>query len=230
MEKILIVEDEPEVRQLLVAAIETNGFAALEASDLKTAIEICESDSPALITLDLELPDGNGIDLIEKVRKKSNLPIIVLSGRQAEEFKITTLDAGADDYVTKPFSVKELLARIRTNLRVQNYNSEELADAEIACGALTVNLRERIAYLSGKPLELTKRQFDLLCFLARFPDTVLDYKQILEHVWGPAYVEETQYVRVYIGKIRKQLADAGGHDVEIETRQGIGYILRSAGA
>lgn len=220
--KILIVDDEEQIRLFLRITLKAAGYDSLEAANGGAAIEACTGRKPDLVLLDLGLPDISGIDVIRAVRVWTQLPIIVLSVRADEEDKVSALDAGANDYVQKPFSTAELLARIRACLR--SY-SGEAADPVIEAGALRIDVPAHIVTLDGVAVKLSPKEFDLLTVLARAAGRVCTHRQLLQSVWGPSHREDVQYLRVYIGQLREKLGDAQGVPRYIVNEPGIGYRL-----
>jgi len=220
--QILIVDDEEQIRLFLRITLKASGYEPIEAATGRAAIEACTGRKPDLMLLDLGLPDVSGLDVIRAVRVWTQLPIIVLSVRSDERDKVGALDAGANDYVQKPFSTAELLARIRASLRV---HSGELVDPIIEAGALRIDVPGHEVQLDGVPVKLSPKEFDLLVVLARAAGRVCTHRQLLEKVWGPTHREDVQYLRVYIGQLREKLGDAQGVPRYIVNEPGIGYRL-----
>lgn len=220
--KILIVDDEEQIRLFLRITLKAAGYDSLETANGRGAIEACTGKKPDLMLLDLGLPDVSGLDVIRAVRVWTQLPIIVLSVRADEEDKVSALDAGANDYVQKPFSTAELLARIRACLRAY---SGETADAVIEAGALRIDMPAHTVTLDGAAVKLSPKEFDLLTVLARAAGRVCTHRQLLQSVWGPSHREDVQYLRVYIGQLREKLGDAQGVPRYIVNEPGIGYRL-----
>lgn len=220
--KILIVDDEEQIRLFLRITLKAAGYDSLEAANGRAAIEACTGKKPDLMLLDLGLPDVSGIDVLRAVRVWTQLPIIVLSVRADEEDKVSALDAGANDYVQKPFSTAELLARIRACLRAY---SGETAAAVIEAGALRIDMPAHTVTLDGTAVKLSPKEFDLLTVLARAAGRVCTHRQLLQSVWGPSHREDVQYLRVYIGQLRDKLGDAQGVPRYIVNEPGIGYRL-----
>lgn len=220
--QILIVDDEEQIRLFLRITLKASGYEPIEAATGRAAIEACTGRKPDLMLLDLGLPDVSGLDVIRAVRVWTQLPIIVLSVRSDERDKVGALDAGANDYVQKPFSTAELLARIRASLRV---HSGELVEPIIEAGALRIDVPGHQVYLDGVPIKLSPKEFDLLVVLARAAGRVCTHRQLLEKVWGPTHREDVQYLRVYIGQLREKLGDAQGVPRYIVNEPGIGYRL-----
>jgi len=221
--RVFIVDDEPAILRFLKPALEANNYDILAAGTVAEAMKRIAVESPDVIVLDLGLPDGDGKEVIERVREWSDVPIIVLSARDREIEKIDALDLGADDFINKPFGVGELMARIRTALRrrMQSQNEKPLLNV----GDLTVdNLRHRVTK-AGEELKLSPKEFELLTFLARYAGKVVTHKQILTAVWGVAHIEDTQYLRVYIGHLRQKIEDNPDDPVILVTEPGVGYRI-----
>ncbi|WP_270933483.1 response regulator [Falsiroseomonas oryzae] len=220
--RILVVDDEPQIHRFLAPALEAAGYAPLRAMTAAEGLRLAAERAPALILLDLGLPDGDGKLAIPRLRGFSTVPVVVLSARDQEAEKVAALDAGADDYVEKPFALGELLARIRAALRRAGAASRQPAEAVVRTGALEVDFGRRTARVEqGEPLKLTPREWDLLAALVRGGEgRVMTQRQLLTAVWGPAHVEDAQYLRVYIGHLRQKLGPAAGL---IRTEPGVGY-------
>ena len=219
----LLVEDEPQIRRFVRAALEQEGWQVHEAAELKRALIDAGTRRPDLVVLDLGLPDGDGVDFIADVRKWSGMPIIVLSARDAEQAKIRALDAGADDYLTKPFGTGELLARIRATLRRQR--QPETADATVRFGDIAVDLVERIVTKNGSRVHLTPTEFKLLSVLVANAGKVMTNPQLLRAVWGPSNGENGHYLRVYMGHLRHKLEDDPAQPRHLITETAVGYRL-----
>jgi len=219
----LLVEDEPQIRRFVRAALEQEGWQVHEAGELKRALIDAGTRRPDLVVLDLGLPDGDGVDFIQDVRKWSGMPIIVLSARDAEQAKIRALDAGADDYLTKPFGTGELLARIRATLRRQR--QPETADATVRFGEIAVDLVERIVTRNGSRVHLTPLEFKLLSVLVANAGKVMTNPQLLRAVWGPSNGENGHYLRVYMGHLRHKLEDEPAQPRHLITETAVGYRL-----
>jgi two-component system KDP operon response regulator KdpE len=219
--RILVIDDEPQIHRFLGPALEAAGYAPLRALNATEGLRHAAERSPALVLLDLGLPDLDGQALLPKLRAFCAAPVIVLSAREREEEKVAALDSGADDYVEKPFALGELLARLRVALRRAGRPAEAVA-AVLRVGPLEVDIPGRIARVSGgEPLRLTPREWDLLVALARGGvGRVITQRQLLATVWGPAHVDDTQYLRVYIGHLRQKLGSAA---TLIRTEPGVGY-------
>jgi two-component system KDP operon response regulator KdpE len=222
---ILIVDDEEQIRLFLRITLKAAGYESTEAATGRAGIEACTGKKPDLVLLDLGLPDIPGLDVIRAVRVWTQLPIIVLSVRSDESDKVSALDAGANDYVQKPFSTAELLARIRASLRV---HSGEPSEPVITVGALRIDVAAHEVSLNGEPVRLSPKEFDLLLVLARAAGRVCTHRQLLEKVWGPSHGEDVQYLRVYVGQLRDKLGDGQGVPRYIVNEPGIGYRLVAA--
>jgi len=220
---VLVVEDELSVRRFLRAALESHGYRMLEASTVNEAELLAPSHNPELYLLDLGLPDGDGIDLARRLREWTRAPIIVLSARGREEDKVDALDAGADDYLTKPFGVNELLARLRVALRHAGAGANQ--DPVFEVGPLRVDLARREVRVGGREVKLTPTEFRLLALLARHAGKVLTHRQILREVWGPA-ATEVHYVRVHMAELRKKIEAEPARPRLLVTEPGVGYRLR----
>lgn len=222
--RVLIVDDEPQIRRFLRTSLSAHGYHVVEAALGEEAIHKTASERPDVVILDLGLPDIDGMDVIGRVREWSQIPIIVLSVRGREADKIAALDRGADDYVTKPFGVGELLARIRTALR--HRLQAEVEAPVFRAGGLTVDLAKRVVAVEGREVKLAPKEYDLLRILVTHAGKVLTHQQLLREVWGPAYVQETHYLRVYIGQLRQKLESDPAQPRYILTEPGVGYRLR----
>ncbi len=223
--KVLIVDDEPQIRRFLRASLQSHDYDLLEAENGKEAVRACTVQKPDLMILDLGLPDMDGLDVIKSVREWSAVPIIVLSIRSDDADKIEALDRGANDYVTKPFSMGELLARMRAALR-QGHGAGGEAEPVLTTGDLSIDMSKRLVSRAGTPVKLSRKEYDLLKILACHPDKVITHQQLLKEVWGPGYVEETQYLRVYIGQLRQKLQRDPAEPAYLITEPGVGYRLR----
>lgn len=221
--QVLVVDDEAAILRFLKPALEANGYEMASAGTVAEATKHIAASSPDIVLLDLGLPDGDGKDVIRKVREWSDVPVIVLSAREREAEKIESLDLGADDYVNKPFNVGELMARMRTALRHRMQREAEVPVLRV--GDLEVDALRHRAMRAGVELRLTPKEFELLSFLARHAGRVITHKQILAAVWGPAHTGDTQYLRVYIGQLRQKVETAPDDPRIILTEPGIGYRI-----
>jgi two-component system, OmpR family, KDP operon response regulator KdpE len=220
---VMVVEDEPQVRRFLRAALGSRGYRLVEAETIREAEQLATSHDPDVYLLDLGLPDGDGVDLARRLREWTRAPIVVLSARGREEDKVNALDAGADDYLTKPFGVNELLARLRVALRHAQAGPEQPAVLE--AGPLRIDLARREVTVDGREVRLTPTEYRLLALLARHAGKVLTHRQILREVWGPN-ATEAHYVRVHMAELRKKLEAEPARPRLLVTEPGVGYRLR----
>jgi two-component system, OmpR family, KDP operon response regulator KdpE len=219
---VLVVDDEVQIRRLLRVCLESNGYRVIEAGTGQEAITEAAQRRPDVVVLDLGLPDMEGVTVLKRLREWSQVPVVVLSVRDREEDKIAALDNGADDYVTKPFGTGELLARLRVAQRHAAPGPEE---SVFRAGKLEVDLTARTVRLGGKEVKLTATEYSLLRLLVRNAGKVLTHGQILREVWGPNYVEQTHYLRVYIAHLREKLESEPSKPRLISTEPGVGYRL-----
>jgi two-component system KDP operon response regulator KdpE len=222
--RILVVDDETPIRRLLRTALSAEGYEVLEAEDGDGALAMAAREKPDAVLLDLGLPDQDGIEVLSRLREWSPMPVVVLTARDAEAQKIAALDAGADDYVTKPFGMGELLARLRTALR--HRLQREGTPAVFHAGNVSVDLARRIVTVAGAEVKLSPKEYDLLRALARHAGRVLTHQMLLKDVWGPAHLHDTQYLRVYVRQLRRKLGDETG--ALIQSEPGVGYRLADA--
>ena len=221
MTTILVVDDEPQIRRALRTSLEAHGYQVRTASNGTEAIEVAAEAAPDLVFLDLGLPDLDGTRVIERVRSFSDVPVIVISVRDRQTDKVEALDAGADDYVTKPFAMEELLARLRAALR--RTHAEEPTPAVLHFGHVVVDLGRRLVEVAGERVHLTKTEWALLEALATNPGKLLTHQWLLRRVWGPGYAEESHYLRVYVRALRRKLGDEATAPKLILTEPGVGY-------
>jgi len=221
----LIVEDEPQIRRFVRMALEGEGWQVHAAETVQRGVIEAGTRSPDVIVLDLGLPDGDGLALIRAVRAWSPVPIIVLSARVDEAGKITALDAGADDYLTKPFGVGELLARVRAALRRQHQGIAE-APASVRVGAIEVDLHRRLVARDGQPVHLTPTEYKLFTVLLANLGRVVTAPQLLREVWGPSHADNSHYVRIYMGHLRQKLEADPAQPRHLLTETAVGYRLQ----
>jgi two-component system KDP operon response regulator KdpE len=221
--RVLVVDDEAAILRFLKPAMEANSYEMTSAGTVAEAMKRIASDVPDIVVLDLGLPDGDGKDVIKRVREWSDVPIVVLSARDREIEKIMALDLGADDFVNKPFGIGELLARMRTALRHRMLRNDETPVLRL--GALEIDRVRHKVKRAGEELKLTPKEFELLFFLAGHAGKVITHRQILTTVWGPAHTEDTQYLRVYVGHLRQKIEDRPDDPKIIVTEPGIGYRI-----
>lgn len=219
--RILVVDDEPQIQRFLKPALTAAGYQPIEALTAADAERLVATAAPDLMLLDLGLPDKDGKDVIRALRGWSKLPIVVLSARGEEAEKIEALDLGADDYVEKPFGIGELLARVRTALRRRDLGA--LAKSSFDAEGLSLDFARRIVTVNGEPVHLTPKEYDLLAHMARHPGLVLTHRQLLATVWGPAHVEDVQYLRVFVGQLRNKIEANPAQPRLIRTEPGVGY-------
>jgi two-component system KDP operon response regulator KdpE len=227
MTSVLIVDDEPAMLRVLRAALDARGYEVQTAMTGEQAITAVATQAPDLVMLDLGLPDIDGVEVCRRIRSWSEVPILVLSAEGSDDRKVRALDEGADDYVTKPFSMPELLARIRVALRHRSASGAEDEPAVLEVGDVRVDVPRHQVTVGGTPVDLTPKEFGFLALLARWPGRVLTHRMILQEVWGPEYGRETQYLRVYASQLRKKLADDPTNP-RLVTEPGVGYRLVSA--
>ncbi|MFO1206051.1 MAG: two-component system response regulator KdpE [Burkholderiales bacterium] len=219
---IVLVEDEPQIRRFVRGALESEGCQVFEAESMKKGLVEAGTRKPDLVVLDLGLPDGDGVDFIRDLRGWSGVPVVVLSARADEQDKIDALDAGADDYLTKPFGVGELLARVRAALRRAGRRGEA-GETVIEFSDVAVDLANRMVKRAGEELHLTPIEYRLLAHLTSQPGKVLTHRQILREVWGPSHVESSHYLRIYMGHLRHKLEADPAQPRHFITETGIGY-------
>lgn len=226
---VLVVDDDPKILELMTVNLSSRGYQVRAAKDGHEAIILIEEDVPDLVILDLVMPGLTGNDVCIWIRERYDLPIIVLSAYDEEELKVNALDAGADDYVLKPFKLEEFLARVRAVMRRANDNEPILLENsphQVRIGTLTINLKGKRAFVGNKDIHLTRTEFALLSTLAQNMDSVLSHDELLAKVWGDDYRGSNHYLHVYLGRIRKKMGDE--NSAYLETVSGFGYILHSS--
>lgn len=224
--RILAIDDEKQMRKLLKIGLEAEGFAISDASGVAEGLDAVVKQKPDLVLLDLNLPDGYGLDLLKRIREFSDVPVIVLSVKDKEADKIELLEAGADDYITKPFGMGELLARIRAILR---RNTVPSSLPRFIAGNLEINFELREVTVSGEKIHLTPTEYNLLCLLAKNAGKVVTTQQIMREIWGPGLSGETGYLRVYITTLRKKIENIPDEPTLLINEPGVGYRLVSGG-
>jgi two-component system KDP operon response regulator KdpE len=222
---ILLIEDEPQMRRFLRTALATNDYRLVEAETAKEGLAQAAARNPDVILLDLGLPDRDGIDVTRELREWTGTPIIVLSARGREQDKVAALDVGADDYLTKPFGVEELLARIRVALRHAALPPGAAPEPIFEAGVLRVDLAERRVWRQGEEIHLTPTEYKLLATLVRHAGKVLTHRQLLKEVWGANYVNQSHYVRVYLAQLRQKIEPDPARPRLLVTEPGVGYRL-----
>ena len=220
--KVLLIEDERQIRRFVRVALEEDGCQVVEAGTMAEGLALAGAERPDLIVVDLGLPDGNGVDLIRDVRGWADTPIVILSARAQENDKIDALDAGGYDYLTKPFSVGELRARVRALLRRQGRNASD-ASPIIRFGVIEVDLSLRTVLRDGVPVHLTRTEYRLLSALLGHPGKVLTQRSLLRDIWGPTFIESSHYLRVYVGHLRHKLELDPAQPQHLLTETGVGY-------
>ncbi len=223
-QRILIVDDEPQITRVLRRSLSSHGYDVRSAADGESALETFGDFSPNLVITDLSMPNLNGLELCRRLRQLSPVPILVLSVKGEERTKVEALDAGADDYVTKPFGIDELLARIRAALRRAPETQAAGASATVLeAGDFRVDLESRSVTVASRQVHLTPKEYDLLAYMIRHPGKVLTHRTLLAAVWGGNYVEQTEYLRVFIGQLRKKIEIDSGSPRYVLTEPWIGY-------
>jgi len=220
MTRILVADDEPQLLRALRITLKARGYEVETAADGATALELAASRHPEVIVLDLGLPDLDGVEVIQGLRPWFTAPIVVLSARQDSDDKVAALDAGADDYVTKPFGMDELLARLRAALR---RSAPATDDVVVQAGAFTVDLAAKRVRAGDREIRLTPTEWGVLELLVRHPGRLVSQRQLLQEVWGPAYRQETNYLRVYLAQLRRKLEPDPSHPRHLITEPGMGY-------
>ena len=223
---ILIIEDELQIRRFLRATLSAHSYTLTEAGTAADGLQAMATQSHDLIILDLGLPDLDGLEVTRRLREWSTVPIIVLSARGQEQDKIAALDAGADDYLTKPFGVGELLARIRVALRHRLQAGRDAEQSVVNLGAIRIDLLHRQVFTHDGEIHLTPNEYKLLALLAHHAGKVVTQKQLLHEVWGPGYENETHYLRVYMGQLRHKLEENPARPRYLTTEPGVGYRLK----
>jgi DNA-binding response OmpR family regulator len=223
---ILVVEDEPTLRETLVDALEADGFRVIAAADGREALERFRADRPDLILLDLMLPELSGVEVTRIIRAESGVPIVMLTAKDSELDKVVGLELGADDYVTKPFSLRELTARVRALFRRAEVTGAAATPATVDLGQVQADLAGHRLLRDGEALPVKPKAFELLAFLVRNPGQVFTRDQLLEHVWGYDYGGESRTVDVHIHWLRSQIEDDPGHPLYLHTVRGVGYVFR----
>ena len=225
--RILVVDDEPGIIRALQASLEANGFETLAATDGSEALEAIDKELPDLLILDIIMPKMDGFEVCRRVRQLSEIPIIMLSARQSEEDKVQCLNLGSDDYISKPFSMNELVARVKAVLRRTTGIGTTSAQPSFTCGSLTINFAKRRVTIAGNEVRLTPTEFSLLQELTLNADKVLTHTHLLKTVWGPEYGQEREYLRVFVGRLRAKLEPNPLDPKYIVTVPGVGYKFQA---
>ena len=224
---VLVIEDEPQMLRFLRPALHSNGYRVHEATTGEDGIRQASMRAPDVVLLDLGLPDMDGLEVTRRLREWSQVPILVISARGREDDRVVALDAGADDYVTKPFGVRELLARLRVALRHSARGGED-ESPRLVVGELEVDFEKRRVSVAGEPVHLTPIEYRLLTELARHAGRVLTHSHLLRQVWGPGYAEQSHYLRVYMTQLRRKLERDPARPQLLHTEPGVGYRLEEA--
>ncbi len=223
MARVLVIDDDPSLVRALRLALRAGGHDVFTAASGEQGILQTAALTPDVVILDLGLPDTDGFEVCRRIREWSDVPILVLSAIGSDDRKVSALDGGADDYVTKPFSMPELEARIRTALRHSAASADDAAPTALGAGPIDLDLLHHEARVNGEPVSLTAKEFDVLAFLVRYAGRTCTQEMILSAVWGPGYKREAQYLHAYVHRLRQKLGDADGH--LIRTVPGVGYTL-----
>lgn len=220
---IVVIDDESQIRKILSITLEAEDYKVIEAAKGKDGLVAVATYHPQLVILDLGLPDQDGFSILKEIRTWSNVPVIILSVKSSEEDIVKALDLGADDYITKPFNTSELHARIRANIR----RNQQLGNEPfIVNGKLKIDFSKRIVLKSNKELKLTNTEYLLLNLFFKNLDKVLTHNFVLKEIWGPTHTEDSQYLRVFVGQIRKKIEDDASHPKYILTESGVGYRMK----
>jgi two-component system, OmpR family, KDP operon response regulator KdpE len=221
--RVLVIDDEAQIRRFLDIGLRAEGYQVLLAANGQEGLGLAVTQSPDVIVLDIGLPDIEGHDVLREIRQWSQVPVLMLSVRDAESEKVRALDAGANDYVTKPFGIQELMARLRVLLRQAAKGGESDAPVRYDDDRLVIDLARREVQLDGAPVALTRKEFAVLSLLVRHPGRVVGQQQILRDVWGPTHTQDTHYLRIVMGKLRQKLGDDPATPRWLKTEPGVGY-------
>ncbi|MGN6478535.1 response regulator [Luteibacter sp.] len=221
--RVLVIDDEAQIRRFLDIGLRAEGYQVVLAATGAEGLGLAATQSPDIVVLDIGLPDMEGHDVLRELRTWSQVPVVMLSVRDAETEKVKALDTGANDYVTKPFGIQELMARLRVLLRQSAKAGQPEAPVRYDDGALVVDLPRREVFLDGAPVALTRKEFTVLAMLVRHPGRVVSQQQILRDIWGPTHVQDTHYLRIVMGKLRQKLGDDATTPRWLKTEPGVGY-------
>ncbi|HVI57211.1 MAG TPA: response regulator transcription factor [Luteibacter sp.] len=226
--RVLVIDDEAQIRRFLDIGLRAEGYQVLLAADGREGLGLAVTQSPDVIVLDIGLPDMEGHDVLREIRTWSEVPVLMLSARNEESEKVRALDHGANDYVTKPFGIQELMARLRVLLRQGAKGGQADAPVRYSDGSLVVDLARREVLLDGAPVALTRKEFAVLSLLVRHPGRVVSQQQILREVWGATHTQDTHYLRIVMGKLRLKLGDDPSTPRWLKTEPGVGYRFPAA--
>ncbi|MBC3765984.1 response regulator transcription factor [Neptunicella marina] len=221
MQRILVIDDEPQIRRFIRISLTAENFEFLEATTAAEGLEIASTEKPDLIVLDLGLPDQDGFKVLKRLREWTNVPVLILTARDAEEEKVKLLVGGANDYLSKPFGIKELIARIKVLLRDLTDNQQEKTILEFR--DLRIDIPNHQAWIHDEKLSLSRKEFAMLSFLASHPDQLVTQQQLLEKIWGASHSGDTHYLRIFVSLLRKKLNDDPDNPSFIKTEPGVGY-------
>lgn len=221
MQRILVIDDEPQIRRFIRISLTAENFEFLEATTAAEGLEIASTQKPDLIVLDLGLPDQDGFKVLKRLREWTNVPVLILTARDAEEEKVKLLVGGANDYLSKPFGIKELIARIKVLLRDLTDNQQEKTILEFR--DLRIDIPNHQAWIHDEKLSLSRKEFAMLSFLASHPDQLVTQQQLLEKIWGASHSGDTHYLRIFVSLLRKKLNDDPDNPSFIKTEPGVGY-------
>ncbi|MCG7601475.1 response regulator transcription factor [Halomonas sp. McH1-25] len=224
-QRILVVDDETQIRRFLRISLTSQGYEVIEAESGGEGLIKAISERPDLVLLDLGLPDIDGQEVLQAIREQSDIPVMVVSVRASESEKVACLDAGANDYITKPFGIQELLARVRATLRQRTPTHASPVHKRLQAGELLIDLADRRITLAGAPVKLTPKEYAVLSMLATYPGRLITQTQLLNDIWGPVHKHDTHYLRIVISKLRNKLSDDPEKPTLIITEPGIGYRL-----
>lgn len=221
--RVLVIDDEPQIRRFLDIGLRAEGYAVLLAANAAEGLALAATGAPDVVVLDIGLPDREGHAVLAELRQWSQVPVLMLSVRSAEAEKVRALDAGANDYVTKPFGIQELMARLRALLRDRAAAGTEKAQPRYDDGRLGIDVARREVILDGSPLALTRKEYSVLALLLRHAGRVVTQQQLLREVWGASHAQDSQYLRIVIGKLRQKLGDDPAQPHWLKTEPGVGY-------
>lgn len=224
--KILVVDDEKSIADIVSFNLKAEGFEVIVAYDGQEAVKQALTDNPDLIILDVMLPEKDGFQVLKEIRQQKQVPVIMLTAKEEESDKVCGLDLGADDYMTKPFGMKELLARVKANLRRTEYSNDNVDNEFIVSGDLTIDFNKYEVSKNGEPIDLTLREYELIKFLSATPEQVYTREKLLEEVWGYEYYGDIRTVDVTVRRLREKVEDESGDYKYIITKRGVGYYFR----